>query len=538
MSQTQPAGEYFDYIVVGAGSAGCAAAARLSETGASVLLLEAGPVDKNIWIHVPLGYGKTMFNPALNWMFETQSNPHLNGRKVKQPRGKMLGGSSSLNGLLYVRGQHQDYDDWVNLGCPGWGWRDVLPVFKRSEDQQRGSDEWHGAGGPLSVTDFPDGTHPLAELFFSAAESLGYPRNADFNGATQEGLGYYQATARNGLRCSSAAAFLRPNRQRSNLVVRTDAQVIRLIFHDRTAKGVEYRQGGENRNVLARREIILSAGAIQSPQILELSGVGNPELLGPLGIPIVHALPSVGEHFHDHLQSRLIYRVLKPITINDILQSLPRQAAMVLQYLLARRGPLTWLAAIAGGFLKTNPALDRPDIQIQLYPYSSDRVDPSLHPFSAFTVTICKLRPSSRGSVHIHSPDPFSPPAIQPGYLNDPADLATHMAAIKLAREIVAQPAMRPLVGSEYDPGAGCVTDADLEEFIRAKAFSVYHPVGSVRMGEAADCPLDSRLRVKGISGLRVADASVMPMICSGNTNAAAIMIGERAADFIKEDSR
>lgn len=538
MSQTQPAGDYFDYIVVGAGSAGCAAAARLAETGASVLLLEAGPVDKNIWIHVPLGYGKTMFNPTLNWMFETQPNPQLNGRKVKQPRGKMLGGSSSLNGLLYVRGQHRDYDDWVDMGCPGWGWRDVLPVFKRSEDQQRGADEWHGVGGPLSVTDFPDGTHPLAELFLSAAESLGYSRNPDFNGATQEGLGYYQATARNGLRCSSAAAFLRPNRRRGNLTVRTDAQVMRLLFQDRRVKGLEYRQGGENRQVFVRREVVLSAGAIQSPQILELSGIGNPELLGPLGIPIVHSLPGVGEHFHDHLQSRLIYRVLKPITINDILQSLPRQAAMVLRYLFARRGPLTWLAAIAGGFLRTSPALDRPDIQIQLYPYSSDRVDPSLHSFSAFTVTVCKLRPLSRGSVHIHSPDPFLSPAILPGYLNDPADLATHIAAIKLVRNIVAQPAMRPLVGSEHDPGTGCVTDTDIEDFIRAKAFSVYHPVGSIRMGESVDCPVDPRLRVKGIEGLRVADASVIPMICSGNTNAAAIMIGERVADFIKEELR
>jgi len=529
--------EAFDYIVAGAGSAGCAVAARLSESGARVLLLEAGPADRNIWIHVPLGYGKTMFNRSLNWMFETAPNPQLNDRKVKQPRGRVLGGSSSINGLLYVRGQHADYDDWRDMGCPGWGWNEVLPAFKRSEDQQRGADAWHGAGGPLAVTDFPDGTHPVAEAFLDAAVSLGLPRNQDFNGATQEGVGYYQATAKNGLRCSSAAAFLKPARERGNLVVRTDAQVTRVLFEGVRASGLEYRHGDALRRARAAREVVLSAGAIQSPQLLELSGVGEPGRLQALGIPVVSNLPGVGEHLHDHLQSRLIFRAREPITINDILQSLPRQAAMVLRYAFQRRGPLTWLAAIAGGFLRTDPALARPDVQFQLYPYSSDRVDPKLHAFSAFTLTVCKLRPASRGSVHIESADPFAAPRILPGYLEDPADLATQIAGVKLGRRIAQQPAMQRILTAEYDPGESCASDAEIEAFIRAKAFSVYHPVGSLRMGTDSASPIDPQLRVKGLAGLRVADASVMPMICSGNTNAAAIMIGERAAEFILKEA-
>lgn len=530
--------ETVDFVVVGAGSAGCAAAARLSEDAAhEVMLLEAGPEDRNLWIHVPLGYGKTMFNRDLNWMFETAPIPQLDGRTIKQPRGRVLGGSSSINGLLYVRGQHQDYDDWRDGGCPGWGWQDVLPFFRRSEDQQRGADALHGTGGPLSVTDFPDRPHPVAEGFLAAATSLGFPRNEDFNGVDQNGVGYYQGTTRNGLRCSTAVAFLKPARNRPNLAVRTEAQATRLLFEGTRAVGVEYRRGGQLHRVRVRREVVLSAGAIQSPQLLELSGVGAPERLQAMGIPVVHALASVGEHLHDHLQSRLIFRARNVVTINDILQSLPRQAAMVLKYAFLRRGPLTWLAAIAGGFVRTDPALERPDIQFQLYPYSSDRVDPSLHAFSGFTLTVCKLRPLSRGSVHIASPDPFAPPCILPGYLEHPSDLATTIAGVRLGRRIAEQPAMRAIVAGEHDPGDDCTTDEQLEAFIRAKGYSVYHPVGSLRMGVDDASPVDPLLRVKGIQGVRVADASVMPMVCSGNTNAACIMIGERVAQFLRETS-
>jgi len=526
--------EEFDYIVVGAGSAGCVLADRLSADGRHrVLLLEAGGRDRNIWIHVPLGYGKTMFNRDVNWMFETQEVPALNNRRVKQPRGRVLGGTSSINGLLYVRGQREDYDEWRDLGCSGWSYADLLPYFKRSEDQQRGADPWHGAGGPLAVSDFPDGTHPIAEAFLAAATGMGMPRNPDFNGAVQEGVGYYQGTVRNGLRCSTSTAFLGNAKGRGNLAVRTRAPARRIVFEGKRAVGVTYRGADGIANARARREVILSAGAIQSPQLLEVSGVGSGELLARLGVPLVHDSPGIGENLHDHLQSRLIYRTRDKITLNDVLQSYPRQAGMVLHYLLARKGPLTWLAAIAGGFVRSDSALTRPDIQFQLYPYSSDRVDPKLHPFSAFTLTVCNLRPEARGSVHAISPDFDVAPAIQPNYLDHPADVASMLAAVKLGRAVVHSSAMQAIVESEQTPGPDCKSDQDILAFVRDKAFCVYHPVGSCRMGADAAAPLDAELRVKGVEALRVADASVMPRICSGNTNAAAIMIGEKAADMI-----
>ncbi|MCR4470465.1 GMC family oxidoreductase [Burkholderia sp. SCN-KJ] len=532
--------EQFDYIIVGAGSAGCVLANRLSADGRyRVLLLEAGGKDRNIWIHVPLGYGKTMFNPKLNWMFETEPVPELNGRRVKQPRGRVLGGSSSLNGLLYVRGQREDYDDWKSLGCDGWGYHDVLPYFIRSEDQERGADPWHGTGGPLAVSDFPDDKHPIADAFIASAIAHGIPYNNDFNGDGQEGVGYFQATARDGLRCSTAVGFLRPAMQRGNLVVRTHAHVQRVLFADKRATGIEYqRHDGSLHIARARCEIILSAGALQTPQLLELSGVGHPEVLSRLGVPLVHAAPDVGENLQDHLQARLIYETRDKITVNDDLVSWRRKVGMVLRYITHRRGPLTWLAGIAGGFARTDPSFLRPDIQFHLYPYSSDRADPSLHSFSAFTLTVCKLRPEARGSVHAVSRSPLMPPSIQPNYLNHPADVATMIAAVKLGRSVMAGAPTQRLITDEYSPGRDCRTDDDILAFIREKAFSVYHPVGSCRMGSDATAPVDPQLRVRGIDGLRVADASIMPIIVSGNTNAAAIMIGEKAADLILAKSR
>jgi choline dehydrogenase len=532
--------DQYDYIIVGAGSAGCVLANRLSADGRyRVLLLEAGGPDRNIWIHIPLGYGKTMFNRNLNWMFESEPESALNNRRIKQPRGRVLGGSSSLNGLLYVRGQHEDYDDWQARGCRGWSYGDVLPYFKKSECQQRGANSFHGADGPLAVSDFPDGTHPIAEAFIAAGVQNGIPRNDDFNGKTQEGVGYFQATARRGLRCSTAVAFLRPAMRRPNLVVRTGAQARRVLFEGVRASVVEYSSADAGiRTAYARREIILSAGAFQSPQLLELSGIGQPELLARMGIPVVHEAPGVGENLHDHLQARLIYRTHDKITVNDDTASLYRQAHMVLHYALARRGPLTWLAGIAGGFCRTDKSLDRPDIQFHLYPYSSDRVDSRLHDFSAFTLTVCKLRPLARGSVHIASPNPLAPPAIQPNYLGHPEDVQTTLAAIKLARSIVGAAPMRQVVKNEYAPGLGCASDADLLAFVRDNAFSVYHPVGSCRMGSDPMAPVDPELRVRGVSSLRVADASIMPVITSGNTNAATIMIGEKAADLVLNAAR
>jgi choline dehydrogenase len=406
-----------------------------------------------------------------------------------------------------VRGQREDFDGWAALGNPGWSYEEVLPYFRRSEDQVRGADPWHGTGGELGVADI-DAPHPIAEAFIAAAAQQGIPRNADFNGERQEGVGYFQATARKGLRCSAAVAFLRPARGRANLDVRTGAHVLRISFEGRRATGVVYR----------------------------LSGVGDAGRLQALGIPVVSDLPAVGENLQDHLQSRLIYRTREKITVNDDLQSLPRKVAMVWKFAFGRRGPLGWLAGIAGGFARTSADLARPDVQFHLYPYSSDRVDPTLHPFSAFTLTVCKLRPLSRGRCHVASADPWAPPSIQPGYLGAVEDLATMIAAVKLGRSVAGAPALAALISAEYDPGPACASDADVEAFVRTKAFSVYHPVGTCAM--APDGVVDPALRVRGVEALRVIDASIMPAIVSGNTNAAAIMIGEKGADLVLADAR
>lgn len=528
--------ETFDYVIVGAGSAGCVLANRLTADGRHrVLLLEAGPRDRNPWIHIPLGYGKTMFDSRINWKFESEPVPGLEGRRIKQPRGRVLGGSSSINGLLYVRGQREDFDGWAARGNPGWAYEDVLTFFRRSEDQVRGADHWHATGGELGVADL-DAPHPIAEAFIAAGVHQGIARNDDFNGERQEGVGYFQATARGGLRCSSAAAFLRPARGRSNLVVRTAAHATRIAFEGKRASGVVYRHGGVERTALARQEVLVAAGTIQSPQLLELSGVGGARRLQSLGIHVVQDLPAVGENLQDHLQARLIYKTHERITVNDDLQSLPRKIAMVWKFAFGRRGPLGWLAGIAGGFTRSSPGVSRPDMQFHLYPYSSERVDPSLHPFSAFTLTVCKLRPVSRGSCHIASADAFAPPSIQPNYLGAPEDLQTMIAAVKVGRRVAADPALAALISAEYDPGPAYASDAHIEAFIRAKAFSVYHPVGTCAMGP--DGVVDPALRVRGVEALRVIDASIMPAIVSGNTNAAAIMIGEKGADLVLQDAR
>lgn len=530
-----------DYVIIGAGSAGCVLAHRLSaEPGNQVVLLEAGGVDRNIWIHIPIGYGKTFFNKEVNWMFKTEPEPAMGGRLIDQPRGRVLGGSSSINGLLYVRGQAQDYDEWAAQGNPGWRYQDVLPYFKRSEDQQRGVDFWHGVGGPLPVTDLPE-PHPIADAFIDAASSTGVPRNPDFNGRTQEGVGYFQATARRGLRRSTARTFLRPVMNRPNLHVQTGAQVGRLLFEGAgptlRAVGVVYVKDGQEHRVKARREVILSAGAIQSPQILQLSGVGPAEVLQRQGIRVVHPLPGVGENLQDHLQGRLIYETHQPITLNDDMMSIAGRVRIGLRYILQRKGPLGWWAGVAGGFARTSPELDRPDIQYHLYPFSTDRKDkPALHPYSAFTLTVCQLRPHSRGSVHIQSADPFKAPAIRVNYLSDPRDIEVLTTGLAMARQIARTEPLAGLIKCERSPGPQVTTREGLHEFLREKAMSVYHPSGTCRMGPGPDGVVDERLRVRGIAGLRVADASIMPTLISGNTNAPAIMIGEKAADMILAD--
>jgi choline dehydrogenase len=528
----------YDYIVIGAGSAGCVLADRLSASGEySVLLLEAGGKDRNIWIHVPLGYGRTFFNPTVNWMFETEPQPGLNGRRIAQPRGKGLGGSSSINGLLYVRGQREDYDDWRDLGNRGWGYEDVLPMFKRSEDQQRGANPWHGTGGPLPVTDLPE-KHPIAEAFIAAGVKAGIPYNADFNGERQEGVGPFQATAKRGLRYSTAKAFLRRAVKRPNLDLLTSAQVTKILFDGVRALGVAFVHDGKLTEVSVRREIILSAGAIQSPHILQLSGIGPGGLLRQHGIPVVKELPGVGENLQDHVQARFIFETKKKITLNDDMANPLRQIRMGLNYMFTRKGPLGWWAGIAGAFIKTRPDLDRPDIQFHLYPFSTDRKDkPVLHPFSAFTLTVCQVRPYSRGYVRIKSADPLVPPAISPNYLSDPRDAEVLAAGMQMAKKVAAAEPLASMIKSEKEPGLSMRSDDELLSFLRAKAMSVYHPVGTCRMGHDENAVVDDELKVHGVFGLRVVDASIMPTLISGNTNAPSIMIGEKGAELVLRDA-
>jgi len=523
----------YDYIIVGAGSAGCVLANRLTESGQhKVLLLEAGGRDTNRWIHIPIGFGKVMFDREVNWMFETEPESRMHGRNIKVPRGRVLGGSSSINGLIYIRGQHEDFDDWRALGNPGWGFEDCLPYFKKSEDQARGANEWHGTGGPLSVSDVKD-RHPLADAFIAAGAAVGIRGTDDFNGTSQEGLGYFQGTTRKGMRCSAAVAYLHPAMQRPNLEVATHALASRILTQGTRATGVEFTVNGEARQAFATREVIVAAGTIQSPQLLQLSGIGPGELLQRHGIPVVKALAGVGRNLHDHLQSRIIWECTEPVTVNDDLMSPWRKMAIGLRYALNRSGPLSWFAGLAGGFARTRPELTRPDVQFHFFPYSTDRTDPSLHQYSGFTMSVCKLRPESRGAVEIKSTDPSAAPAIQPNFLEREADVATMLDGVKLIRKIAAAPELARWIKSERDPGPGYASDDQIVDFVRNKGFTVYHPVGTCKMGSDADAVVDQQLKVSGMQGLRVIDASIMPVVTSGNTNAPVIMIAEKAADLI-----
>jgi len=525
-----------DYIVVGAGSAGCVLAARLSEDpSVRVLLLEAGGRDTNPWIHVPVGYFKTMHDPATDWRYRTEPEPALNGRSLDWPRGKVLGGSSSINGLLYVRGQPQDFDQWRQLGNTGWSFDDVLPYFIRAEDQERGASEWHGTGGPQAVSDMR-ARRDVCDAFIAGAEEIGIPRNDDINGARQEGAGYFQLTARNGRRCSTAVGYLRPARRRSNLRVVTRAHVHGLRFEGRRAVGVRYAVGSDVREARARAEVVLCAGAIGSPQILQLSGVGPVELLESHGIEPVHHLPGVGENLQDHLQIRSMYRCTRP-TLNDEVNHPLRKALMGLEYLLRRTGPMSMGASQVYVFARTRAELETPDIQFHFQPLSADRPGEGLHRFSAFTASVCQLRPESRGRIRIKHPDPYAYPAIEPNYLATATDRATAVAGLRITRAIADSWAMRPFVAEELLPGPGARTDEELLEAARNIAQTIYHPTGTCAMGRGPHAVVDERLRVHGVGGLRVVDASVMPVITSGNTNAPTIMIAEKAADMICADA-
>jgi choline dehydrogenase len=527
----------FDYVIVGAGSAGCVLANRLSADGKhSVLLLEAGPKDTNIWIHVPLGYGKLFKEKTVNWMYQTEPEPELGGRQVFQPRGKVLGGSSSINGLLYVRGQHEDYDRWRQRGNSGWGYDDVLPYFRKAENQQRGGDKYHGAGGPLPVSDWRH-ADPLSEAFVVAAAETGIPTNPDFNGATQEGAGFFQTTTQRGRRASTAYSYLRPARSRGNLQVETSALAQRILFEGRRARAVEYRQGGVLRTARARKEILVSGGAYNSPQLLQLSGVGPAELLKQHGIDVVLDAPGVGNDLQDHLQVRLVMRCAQRITLNDIINHPVRRILAGARYAAFRKGPLTIAAGTSGAFFKTNPRLATPDVQIHFLPFSTDKMGEKLHAFSGFSASVCQLRPESRGSLRIKSADPTVPPAIRINYLATETDRTAFVEGIKILRKILAAPALKPFVVGEVEPGPKITSDEEILNFCRQRGSTVYHPTSTCRMGNDPLAVVDQRLRVRGIEGLRVVDASVMPDLMSGNTNAPTIMIAEKASDMILEDA-
>jgi choline dehydrogenase len=528
----------FDYVIVGAGSAGCVLANRLSADGKhSVLLLEAGPKDSNLWIHVPLGYGKLFKDKTVNWMYQTEPEPGLDGRTVFQPRGKVLGGSSSINGLLYVRGQHEDYDRWRQHGNAGWGFADVLPYFKKAENQQRGADDFHGADGPLPVSDLG---HPdaLSAAFIKAAAETGIPENPDFNGVSQEGAGFFQTTTLHGRRASTAVAYLRPAKARNNLQVETSALAQRIRFEGRRAVAVEYKQAGALRTARARREILVSSGAYNSPQLLQLSGVGPAELLRQHGIDVVLDTAGVGHDLQDHLQVRVVMKCSQPVTLNDIVNNPVRRMLAGARYAAFRTGPLTIAAGTSGAFFKTSPRLATPDIQIHFLPFSTDRMGEKLHSFSGFSASVCQLRPESRGSLRIRSADPAAPPEIRINYLATETDRTANVEGLKILRKILQAPALRPYVTEEAEPGAKVSTDEALLSYCRQRGSTIYHPTSTCRMGSDSLAVVDQRLRVRGIEGLRVVDGSIMPDLVSGNTNAAIVMIAEKASEMILADAR
>ncbi|MFY3199254.1 GMC family oxidoreductase [Achromobacter xylosoxidans] len=527
-----------DYIVVGAGSAGCVLANRLSANGQhSVCLLEAGPPDRSPWIHIPIGYGKTMFHKVLNWGYYTEPDPNMLDRRIYWPRGRTLGGSSAINGLIYIRGQRQDYDAWAAAGNPGWSWEECLPYFRKLENNDLGPGATRGTEGPLNATSIKT-PHPLVEGLIGAAGALGLPHVRDFNTGDQEGVGYYQLTTRNGRRCSTAVAYLRPARGRANLRVETGAHAMAILFEGSRACGVRYRQDGQVRTLRARREVILCAGALQSPQLLQLSGVGPAALLRRFGIGVVRDLPGVGENLQDHLQIRLIYETRRPITTNDQLRTLHGRAAMGLQWLLFRGGPLAVGINQGGLFCRVDPASATPDTQFHFATLSADMAGGKVHPFSGCTYSVCQLRPSSRGTVRLRSADPFEAPAMQPNYLSTELDRRMTVAAVKYARRLAATEPLAGLMKREFRPGAEVQSDDEILHFCREYGATIFHPSGTAKMGPREDpmAVVDERLRVHGVSGLRVVDCSIMPTLVSGNTNVPVVMLAERAADFILQD--
>ena len=528
----------YDFIIAGAGSAGCVLANRLTANGRySVLLLEAGSKDTNPWIHIPIGYYKTMHNPKTDWCYMTEPCEGLGGRSIQWPRGKVLGGSSSINGLIYIRGQREDYDHWRQLGNAGWAFEDVLPYFIKSEGNERGGTALRGGDGPLKVSD-SRAQRKLCDMFIEAAVSAGIPRNDDQNGAVQDGIAYTQQTTHKGRRCSAAVAYLRPAQSRTNLTIETHAHVEKVLFEDRRATGIRYGTPSGPKHARAGREVILALGSIGSPQILMTSGVGPAKHLRDHGIDLVHALEGVGRNLQDHLQVRMVYRINQALSLNDDVKNPFRKIMMGVNYALRRTGPLTFGASPISAFVKSDPKMATPDLQFFMQPLSADSPGEGLHKFSAFSTCFCQLRPESSGRIELKSADPHDYPAIHPNYLAHEADRQAVIAGMKIVRDITSYEPLASTIERELIPGPGVCSDDALLEAGRASAQTIYHPIGTCKMGVDTKAVVDQRLRVHGLEGLRVVDASIMPSVPSGNTNAPTIMVAEKASDMILEDTK
>lgn len=530
----------YDYIVVGAGSAGAALAGRLSEDGTQrVLVVDAGHRDDWIWLRIPAGLIWVLTDDRAVIRFETDQESGLSGRRIWWPRGRVLGGSGRVNGMIWVRGDPAEFDHWLDLGNYGWGYRDVLPYFRRMETYQAGDEEVRGRDGPINVTQYSP-RDLLSEAFIRACGEMGIVRNVDYNATSMEGADYLQLNTRRGLRCCSYEAYLKPALRRANVSLACDALVTRVTFDGSRATGIEFRQHGEAKWARAQKAVILCAGAIQSPQLLELSGVGAPERLQSLGIPVIVAVPGVGENLRDHLHVRLNLRSRGAVTLNDLMRNPWLRIPEVVRYALHRDGLLACVTCTAHALTRSHPGAPRPDIKLQLHHLtlatSSDPRRILLDQSSGFSIAIFQLRPNSRGSVHLAAADPLTPPRIRANYLTDPEDAVTAVRAFRRARELVAQPSLARFVLNEMRPGAAIDTDEELLAFIRETGTTSYHPMGTCRMGNAPDAVVDPQLKVRGVTGLRVADASIMPTMVSSNINAASIMIGEKCADLILSD--